>query len=112
MNAYSITAHLLSDALCGRKPIKQTARQIRATHGPDGSSFTVLVIPEGEKVGDYYLVGLNQRDALLSGVTPRQLGIHPMDDEPEPEMDAFERAWDAECSRGDRVNDERWEGVR
>jgi hypothetical protein len=107
--AHQITATGIADALCGRKPIKQTARQICAS----GSSFTVLVIPEGEKIGDYYIVGRNQRDALLSGVTPRQLGIHPMEDEPFRRLwDTWDRDFEAECSRADRENDERWEGVR
>lgn len=87
-------------------------------------SFWTILVPGDDPIGCTTLDEADHEYRSLFNLT----GVHVVEfnpvegwardvtddfdtDEPD-ERSAFERAWDAECSRADRANDERWEGVR
>ena len=79
MNALSLTARDMANAILGKPRTEQAVRVVvsRFNGSPLGGRYTVLVD------GEYYEVGEHVLQELRNGVTPYELELEPADPERE-----------------------------
>lgn len=83
MNALSLTARDMANALLAKPRVNQTVHVSTAVYGGGGLiRALVLVVPEGAETGTYYEV-YRQRtiDELKAGSSPECLELEPYEDE-------------------------------
>lgn len=79
----NLTAQGIALAVTGAPRVEQHIHICLRRHGPAGTRFIVLVD------GEYYEVGRHALGALQNGMTPADLELEPIEDEPS-EIDPFD----------------------